>query len=454
MKKYFKYLILSFVFITLTSQLSFIYPINEWVDTNAFFTVGKSIFNKVVLYKDIYEQKGLILYIIYGVGYLISSKSFIGVYILEILSCSFLLFLVHKIILLYVDYDKSIYALVVFLLILTSTSFFSGGGSAEEFCLPCIVYCFYLLLIKEVSIKQLFISGIMMSIVLFIKFNLVVFWIIPVLIVLKDNPKKILYFILGVIIPISLCLLYFIITDSFIDFIKVYFIDNIFTYGVSSKPSLIDGFFRLFIDSILANYIFIIPLFYSLFYYLNRRYYSVLFVFFISFFVICCQGSFHVYYPLPFIVFVFPALRFVNIIKNKWYINILFSIIIVSLTIIICPNVKMIKYSKNDFASYNLCQIINRYEDKTILHYGMIDSGCYFFTDTIPNVRFFITQNMNYDLMNREQKRYIDEGIVNFIVMISSNKDNKFITFDKYDLIYSTHNSFSSNLNYFLYKRK
>ena len=60
MKKINKYLIFSFLvaFITLliTSKNSFLYLFNDWVDANSFFTVGKSMFNGLVVYKDIFEQ--------------------------------------------------------------------------------------------------------------------------------------------------------------------------------------------------------------------------------------------------------------------------------------------------------------------------------------------------------------------------------------------------------------
>ena len=50
---------LSFVILSLTSKCSFLYPFNDWVDANAFFTVGKSMMRGIVPYKDLFEQKGI-----------------------------------------------------------------------------------------------------------------------------------------------------------------------------------------------------------------------------------------------------------------------------------------------------------------------------------------------------------------------------------------------------------
>lgn len=40
------------------TKSSFLYPLNDWVDSNCFYTVGKAMVHGKVLYRDIYEQKG------------------------------------------------------------------------------------------------------------------------------------------------------------------------------------------------------------------------------------------------------------------------------------------------------------------------------------------------------------------------------------------------------------
>mgnify|MGYP000054928960 FL=1 len=68
---------ISFLFMLICSKSSFLYPMNDWQDANCFFTVGKAMMNGKVLYKDIYEQKGPVLYFIHGIAYLISKTSFL-----------------------------------------------------------------------------------------------------------------------------------------------------------------------------------------------------------------------------------------------------------------------------------------------------------------------------------------------------------------------------------------
>ena len=71
--------LLSFLFITICSKNSFLYPMNDWGDVNCFFIVGRSLLDGKVLYRDIYDQKGPILYFIYALLSSISSTSFFAV---------------------------------------------------------------------------------------------------------------------------------------------------------------------------------------------------------------------------------------------------------------------------------------------------------------------------------------------------------------------------------------
>ena len=89
--------------ITLCSKCSPIYPFNNWDDTNSFFTVGKAIANGKVVYRDIYEQKGPLLYYLFVLVYRISETTFIGAYIFEIAAAFLFLLLSLKTIHLFTD---------------------------------------------------------------------------------------------------------------------------------------------------------------------------------------------------------------------------------------------------------------------------------------------------------------------------------------------------------------
>ena len=49
---------LAALFLLIGSKSSPLYPMNDWVDVNCFFTMGKSLLAGKVPYVDLYEQKG------------------------------------------------------------------------------------------------------------------------------------------------------------------------------------------------------------------------------------------------------------------------------------------------------------------------------------------------------------------------------------------------------------
>ena len=176
LKKFYPYLyclIISILFIFIASKCSILYQINDWVDANAFFTVGKSMMRGIVPYQSLFEQKGPILYFIYGIGSLISYKSFFGVFLLEIISFSFFLYYAYKILILYTKKENAYFIIPILSLLVVSLKAFTHGGSAEEFSLPFLMYSFYklILYLKEenssnINIKDLLINGLIAGIIL------------------------------------------------------------------------------------------------------------------------------------------------------------------------------------------------------------------------------------------------------------------------------------------------
>ena len=266
-------LIVAFSMLLFTSKNSFLYTFNDWCDANAFFTVGKSIIYGLVPYKDIFEQKGPILYFIYSLGYLISHKTFYGVFILEILFFSIYLYYNHKIIKFFIKKKYSFIILPILTLIITTSPSFVQGGSCEEFCLPFFSISFYYFLkyfiINELTKKEIIINGIIAGIILLTKYTLLGFWIGFFLLIFIDLVQKkewkntILFFIeflLGVFIPIVLIVIYFTIMGGLKDFIWDYFIINITAYGPSkiTLQSIFITFCYLLLNSGLLFYLGII----------------------------------------------------------------------------------------------------------------------------------------------------------------------------------------------------
>ena len=128
----------------LASRSSFLYPLNNWDDANSYFSVGKGIFNGKMPYRDIFDQKGMYLYFFYGLCYLVSHTTFIGVFIMEIILGALDIAGMYRIVRLYAGKGVALaLAPVSFAMIVCSRSFW-WGGAAEEISLPFYIWGLYI----------------------------------------------------------------------------------------------------------------------------------------------------------------------------------------------------------------------------------------------------------------------------------------------------------------------
>ncbi len=422
-------IVLSFFSILICSQNSPLYCFNNWVDENAFMTVGKSWLYKIIPYRDLFEQKGPLLYLIFLLANIISKKSFIGVFFLELVSMFLTLYVSYKIIKIYLDEKYCYYILPIFVAILTSFNCFANGGSAEEFTFPLFMYSLYVYLnfIKneKVSAKQIFLSGLCGGCVFMIKFNLLGFWIgygLTFLVYYIKNKefklllKNSLLYILGIFLPFLLFSLYFIINNAFIDFINTYFLFNM--NGYTNKLSFFERLltiFILFAKKILKNpIVFLLTAIGGLSFIIKKDYikYNYLKVtciitYVLSFFGIYYGGFAYHYYFLfmvPYSILGLISIYNKIIINNKISNIVLFllSMIIFAVLISTSNNIKYMKYKKSDLIQYKYAKIINKVDNPKILNYAFLDGGFYMASDVLPSTK-------NFELQNAEVKGALDE---------------------------------------------
>ena len=140
-------LLVSFAVLAVCSKNSFLYPMNDWVDVNCFFTVGRGITHGLVPYRDLYDQKGPLLYDIYALAALISEHSFLGVFVIETLLFALFLHVGGRMAELLSEKPCAFWLSVSGLgLVIPLPPAFSHGGSAEEFFLPVFAGALYIVL--------------------------------------------------------------------------------------------------------------------------------------------------------------------------------------------------------------------------------------------------------------------------------------------------------------------
>lgn len=491
MKKRIDYKLLLFCFVIasivlfFTSKSSPFYPTNDWVDANAFMTVGKGMMRGIVPYRDIFEQKGPILYLIFGIASLISDTSFIGVFILEIIFMTGTLYYSYLIMKMFLSDKASLLLLPIFLLLITTQASFTHGASCEEFMfLPEVITLYYFIKHfkkRELKYNEYFIVGLLAGIVLLTKYTSLGTWFAFQLLMIISYFKKKEYskafktslaFLSGMIIPIIAFLIYFAVNKGINDFINVYFIVNMTAY--SEKITLIGRFIKLFMSffmSLFNNGIIVIAL--SILYpiliwklSLKREvkwYLIIIYIFTIL-------GAFYglknyVYYVLPVTFFMlFSLISIASFIKwagiKKHYCYILSSIVMVAIVFsyLFSNNRYFHSVKKEDLFQYQFADIMKKDDNATMVNMGFLDVGLYLAADIYPNTYYFELQNFDYDnYPNNEDafKEYIKTKKTKYIVYIKKNKNDEFLEEEKlkenYDIIVDERAYRFENRTYYAY---
>ncbi len=237
----------SWAMITLCSRSSPLYPLNDWDDVNCFFTVGKAMFSGRVLYRDIYEQKGFLLYVVYGLAWLISRRGFFGAYLIEIACFFVFLRLVWGTLRLFVEARPAALFCPVLAAVLCSTRGFYLGGSVEELALPILYYPIYTLT-QAVKLRgdciptrrQMVLLGAGAAALLWSKFTLLGIYVGYVLFAIvyllkRKEAGRLLQsaglFLLGVAVVTLPVLAYFVYHSALGELWTAYFYNNIFLYS-------------------------------------------------------------------------------------------------------------------------------------------------------------------------------------------------------------------------------
>jgi hypothetical protein len=443
--------LLSTVFLLICTESSPLYPFNDWVDSNAFFTMGKGMMNGKVLYRDLFEQKGPYLYFVHGLAYILSHKSFLGVYMFEVIAFTIFLFFCYKVMSLFLHNFYSFISLPLLAAIILNLQSFSHGDSAEEFSLPFLVVSLYAYLHyfkkdypNPIRYKTLLVSGIMAGIVLWIKYSLLGFWIgwtITMGVCMLVNKQYIralwggVLFLCGMLIATLPWIIYFGMHHGIHDWINTYVVFNAKYYTVhyTLLGRLKHVFLTVLFNLSLYPFFAVIACIGVLFFLLKRYLLSyigraglVLSILLLSMGVYG-GGRGYVYYFLifsPFMLFgLIVILDGLSLkMKNKYTLMLAAAVLLVSVafTAAFNHNTYLLKIKKNDLVQYRFASIINQTKHATVLNYGCLDLGIYTVTGITPNVKYFEKQNIDYakyPLNMDAQNRYVREKLVDYVVI-------------------------------------
>ncbi|MBO5998178.1 MAG: hypothetical protein J6P87_00655 [Lachnospiraceae bacterium] len=258
----------AFLIMMICTRSSFLYPYNNWDDSNSYFTMGKSWFHGYVPYRDLFDQKGPWLYFVYGLCSLVSPTDFTGVFILEIIIAAICIGLMYRSAVLFLKPCAAMPAAVITAALIYSSRSFYWGGCSEELLLPFLLWPLYhfMRILRSSDPDERFSSGRLVCITGFCcgmaaatKFILLGFFMAYALIVVLEVfsvkglsvgrkflncLKKAGLFLLFVLIPFIPWLIWFACRGALDDWYRDYIYTNVFLYssfGANSKGLDIAG---------------------------------------------------------------------------------------------------------------------------------------------------------------------------------------------------------------------
>ncbi len=251
-------LFIAFFLMLFLTRSSFLYPYNNWDDSNSYFSMGKSMFHGALIYRDLFDQKGPYLYFIYGLCSLVSRTTFYGVFAMEVIWAAADLLLINKTLRIYCSKRVSFFLSPILLTCMFASKSFYWGGCAEELCLPFLLYPLYILMSRlqrcsgknhsskaskpleqgaAFSPKDILLVGLCCGFVFCVKFTLMGFFLgFAIVVILTCRSLREFWrlagcYLLGILLPFVPWLLYFAVTGGLDDWYRVYIYTNVFLYS-------------------------------------------------------------------------------------------------------------------------------------------------------------------------------------------------------------------------------
>lgn len=238
------------------------------IDSAWFFMCGKAWMNGMIPYVDFADSKGLLLWLITGVGYLISHYDYIGVFWLACLWYSVTFFICYKIGTLLTQSRRKGYVVALLMAFPYFCFFFHYETRAEDWCQPFIAASLYWLL--KLTLRPLGKSARTAGVVFGVAFmaTLLIKWSIAVM-TLGFVASGFLFLLHRKLSAVGYCfgfcvaatavflpfLLYMIATDSFGAFVREYFLNTGQTVSGGGLLAFIKGYCKDIIILFLPYYV-------------------------------------------------------------------------------------------------------------------------------------------------------------------------------------------------------
>lgn len=452
-------LLLALAVLLFCSKSSPLYPINDWADANIYLTIGKGMTRGQVVYRDLYDHKGPLLYALHALCALVSFTDFTGVFVMEWLFAAAFLYFVHAF-LKSMGAGRWAWALTAFaaLAVYASPSF-AQGDSAEELALPLIMatllclWRFWQSGAKRLSAGTLLANGALAGCVFWIKFTMIGLHagLLASLLLWhlsrregREALRALLWLMLGFALSTLPWVLYFGLNGALGDWLKTYLYDNLFLYSAGETAGLLSrvkAMLKCALSWLWQNPLYTLPLLLGLI--PCRRfgawpYASLWLMAGLGALATFVGGKSYVYYGLALAPACVPGLAAigrrlaVRASPARGAIAALCAAC-VALCPLVSPNPRpsegvALGESREYTMQYRVAAALP--PDATLLNYGFMDAGFYTAAGLVPSVKYFHQTNVPLQEMKDEQLRYMREGLCDYVIARGNEPDWLLNTYD------------------------
>jgi hypothetical protein len=231
MKKYLKFI--PFLFTIIIRIPDFFQPY-WYTDTGIYSSIGQSLNHGGVLYKNIIDNKPLLIYYVYAYLEKIPISLMYSTQAVSLLLALGTEFLIYKIANLKFNYKISLLSCSVFAILVGSNILHSNGANVETFFMFFAALSVYIYFLKEYSYKYIYIAGLILGLGVLFKVSVLFdgfFLILYIFFSYKfgDFFKRVFLYSLGVITPVIFFLLYELSIGNLYNTVKYTFLNN-FSY--------------------------------------------------------------------------------------------------------------------------------------------------------------------------------------------------------------------------------
>jgi len=444
------------------SMNSWLYPVNPWVDVNIISTVGRGMFDGLVPYRDLVEQKGPLLLFVFGLAEKIAPGGYHGLYIFETAALGIAMFFGWKTLRLYESRPSAVWMAPLYAVMIVS-DVFQTGGSAEELLLPLFAWSLYDLLRVwrqggRMSSGALLRSGFFAGCVLWVKFNLLAFhfvWMAGLALNTLWREKKLLptvgmclVFLSGMALASIPWIGYFAANGALGNLVSDYFVGNLTSYGVG-QVSALTTILRAFAMLLTRT-----PVYFAL---LVLAGMTVVFaprrvmalrekLLLLAMAVLMCAAMFarsstNIYYGVMLAVLLPFALLAPGLLKFR--VPERFGLAAGLLTVAMCA---LSVYGLSDYTAYIgtpyeetpqgwlAGQMESEPEDASLLQHRGMDFGFYLAADIEPAHRWFTFLNIRQDEYMEQQAQFVAEGGCSHVI-VASPAASEPVALERYEII-------------------